>query len=125
MPEHVRIFVDFWNFQLEWNDRTQGQLLDWVRLPQILVQEAMSAAGIDDYQYHGTKVYASVDVTTDEGKNLRNWLNNFLDRQVGINTHIKKVSHLVKGKGVTSCIVNKMIDLHIVCIHGQSMENRI
>ena len=52
MPEHLRIFVDFWNFQLEWNDRTNKKLLDWPMLPIVLADEATKVAGITDYQYN-------------------------------------------------------------------------
>lgn len=91
MPERIRVFVDFWNLQLAWNDRApQIAKLDWPQLPQVLVQKAMQLAGIDDYQYDGTTVYASVDVTTPDGGRHRNWLNSFLARQAGINVHISE-----------------------------------
>jgi len=31
MTENLRIFVDFWNFQISWNDRTNKAPLDWTK----------------------------------------------------------------------------------------------
>ena len=36
----TRIFVDFWNFQLNWNDRTDKDLCDWTVLPSVLMAES-------------------------------------------------------------------------------------
>jgi len=55
MAEHIRIFIDFWNFQLTWNERTGSKLIDWPKLPQILIQEAIKITAIDDYHYDGIK----------------------------------------------------------------------
>jgi hypothetical protein len=39
MPNRTRIFIDFWNFQLNWNDRMAGKQCDWRALPLALVDE--------------------------------------------------------------------------------------
>jgi uncharacterized LabA/DUF88 family protein len=103
MAEKVRVFIDFWNFQLLWNDHTQKRLLDWPKLPKVLVTEAMRLAGLTDYQYDGTRVYASVDMTTKEGGSLKNWLKSFLDRQAGINTYIRERRPRPKPVHCKSC----------------------
>jgi uncharacterized LabA/DUF88 family protein len=90
VPEKIRVFVDFWNFQLEWNDRSQGQRLNWAALPTELVNRALAVTGIADYQYDGTRVYASVDMTRPTGGRLKHWLNSFIDRQPGVNVHISE-----------------------------------
>lgn len=90
MAEHIRLFVDFWNFQLEWNNRTQSTKIDWTKLPQVLIHEAIKITSIDNYQYDGTRVYASVDLTTRQGGTLKNWLKGFVDRQPGINVLIRE-----------------------------------
>ena len=38
MGIRTRIFIDFWNFQLNWNDRPGGQRCDWKRLPSVRVR---------------------------------------------------------------------------------------
>jgi uncharacterized LabA/DUF88 family protein len=88
MAEDLRLFVDFWNFQLSWNERSNKQHLDWVKFPQIVATEAVRLIGVQEFKNHGTKVYASIDMTKQEGGRLKGWLNNFLDRQPGINTVI-------------------------------------
>jgi uncharacterized LabA/DUF88 family protein len=61
MPTRVRIFIDFWNFQLSWNEfhtrRGSRQLVRipwWPQLPNVLVRRIA-----DDAVYAGTHVYAS------------------------------------------------------------------
>ena len=42
----VRIFIDFWNFQLNINDHTSiGYKLDWTKLSLIMTQQAASLIG--------------------------------------------------------------------------------
>ena len=103
MAEHVRIFVDFWNFQLEWNKRTNSQKINWTILPQILFQELTKIQSIDSPKYDGTKVYASVDMTTPEDGRLKNWLKSFLDRQPGINVHIRERKPHLKSVHCKNC----------------------
>jgi uncharacterized LabA/DUF88 family protein len=90
MIEKVRVFIDYWNLQLEWNHQTSKALLAWDRLPTLLTQEAMRVAGITDYRYEGTWVYASVNSPSDDGGRLRTWLDTYLDRQPGINVKVRE-----------------------------------
>ena len=103
MPERIRIFVDFWNFVLEWNDRVPEKKHDWPKLPQVLIQEAEKITNIDNLQYDGTRVYASVDMTTPEGGKLKNWLKSFLVRQPGINVHIRERKPRLKPVHCKNC----------------------
>lgn len=82
----VRLFVDFWNFQLQWNDYlTAAVRCDWQKLPARFVaqaQTAISRAGIDAVlQLEETRVYASYNPARAEDMRLKGWLSNFLDRQ--------------------------------------------
>ncbi len=80
----LRIFVDFWNFSLNWNDRAGGAKPDWTKLPLILKDEAdkvLKAGGLGSLVLEETCVYASYEPGR-EGS-LKNWLHNFLDRQPG------------------------------------------
>jgi hypothetical protein len=36
----ARVFIDFWNFQLGWNDATNKAKCSWSTLPTVLVKEA-------------------------------------------------------------------------------------
>ncbi len=81
----LRHFVDFWNFSLNWNDRASGDKCDWTKLPLVLHREAESvlqAAGLGTLSLEETRVYASYEPTRDA--NLKQWLNNFLDKQPGV-----------------------------------------
>lgn len=79
------MFVDFWNFQLTWNERAKGSSCDWTRLPMALVSGAAAAtvpAGLGQLTLEETRIYAGYEAGR-EAK-LGNWLHNFLDRQPGV-----------------------------------------
>lgn len=52
MPYRVRLFVDFWNYQLQWNEHmSPARQCDWPRLPASFIsvaQRRMSQAGVDE-----------------------------------------------------------------------------
>ncbi|MDQ2910034.1 MAG: NYN domain-containing protein [Actinomycetota bacterium] len=91
MAYGTRVFIDFWNFQLNWNDRAGGEKLDWTAIPRVLIAEAqkkVEAAGITEpLALEETLVYASYNPAT-EGK-LRGWLESWLDRQPSFNVKIR------------------------------------
>lgn len=81
----LRLFIDFWNFTLNWNERGGGDSCDWSRLPLILTQQAQSLlaqAGLGQISLEETRVYASYEPGRE--MKLKNWLHNFLDKQPGI-----------------------------------------
>lgn len=39
MAYKTRIFIDFWNFQINWNDRADDAKIDWKVVPRLLVDE--------------------------------------------------------------------------------------
>jgi len=82
----TRVFIDFWNFSLNWRDRADGARIDWPSVPRVLLDEArkkLEVAGItEDLQLEETLVYASY-LNTD--KKLKGWLDSFLDRQPSFN----------------------------------------
>jgi len=92
MAYRTRIFIDFWNFQLNWNQRAGGDNIDWTLVPRVLLDEArkkLEAAGIaEGLALEETLVYASYNPRT-EGK-LRGWLEGFLDRQPSFNVKIRE-----------------------------------
>lgn len=74
----IRLFIDFWNFQLQWNDyhRSVGAgavvKIPWdVRLPQVLISEVSKG---NPAKYAGTHVYASIDPGNPADAGLRRFL---------------------------------------------------
>ncbi len=71
----VRLFIDFWNLQLGWNEALATNpptKIPWKDLlPQILVAEVSQG---EPAQYAGTSVYASIDPMSAKDRGLRNFL---------------------------------------------------
>ena len=94
----VRVFVDFWNFQLTLNERECREtnspearfMLDWKHLGKRLAAIAASEAGIDDHVFEGMNVYTSYDPKTEEGRRYRNWVATWLDRQPGVQVECRE-----------------------------------
>lgn len=107
MGRRVRVFVDFWNFQLQWNDRTSKAPCDWPMLPRELVrgaQAAMNTAGNAALlELEETRVYASYGTTNPAETNLRKWLDSFLDRQPSFRVFAKERRSQFKPIHCTHC----------------------
>jgi len=82
----VRVFIDFWNFQLTWNERAGQQVqCDWKKLASTLTLAAaaeLGNAGLASLALEETRIYAGYEAGR-EAK-LKDFLHNFLDRQPGI-----------------------------------------
>ncbi len=88
----ARVFVDFWNFQLGWNEATAKTAnCDWSILPRTLVKAAdslLTATGNPaGLTLEETIVHASVNDASDT--KLRDWLTNWLDRQPSYDVKIR------------------------------------
>jgi len=81
MIQRVHVFVDYWNFQLRWNERAGEARCNWIGLPEVLVGEAEKLPLSGELDYQGMQVFASADP---DDENLRRWLENFVERQAGI-----------------------------------------
>lgn len=81
-PQTVQVFVDFWNFTLNWQERAAGARIDWRAASKLIYVEAIRIAELRGFLYAGTRVYASFDPVRDAS--LRRWLHNWLDRQPGV-----------------------------------------
>lgn len=89
MTSSARIFIDYWNLQLQWNRRTSGAKLDWPKLPTVLATAAMgTTAQLGQLRVDDTRVYSSFNPAT-EGK-LKDWLDSFLDRQPGFRVFVRE-----------------------------------
>lgn len=106
MRLRTRIFVDFWNFQLNWNERTGKAQCDWKALPSVLTAESrqlLATAGLDgDLVLDETLVYASVK-PGDADKNLKAWLTTFVDRQPSFRVKIRDRRVRSGGVWCNSC----------------------
>ncbi len=93
MAYRVRLFVDFWNFQLQWNDHmTSSQQCDWPLLPARFVEQAQAEIAkvgvVETLQLEETRVYASYNPSRSEDTRLKGWLSNFLDRQASFRVFV-------------------------------------
>jgi uncharacterized LabA/DUF88 family protein len=71
----VKIFIDFWNMQLSWNEyheklgATTPVRIPWTILPQILLNKLGK-----DSDYVGTHVYASINPRSEKDRKLHSFL---------------------------------------------------
>ncbi len=85
MLQMVHVFVDYWNFQLRWNERGGESRCDWAALPDVLLGALARFPLGEDLDFQGMRVYASCDP---DDENLRRWLENFVERQPGTSVTI-------------------------------------
>ena len=92
MAYRTRVFIDFWNFSLNWNDRAGGDKIDWPLVPRVLLDEArkcLVTAGIEDpLVLEETLVYASYNPKTE--RKLKAWLDSFLDKQPSFRVNMRE-----------------------------------
>jgi uncharacterized LabA/DUF88 family protein len=78
------IFIDFWNFSLQWRNRANGDRIDWTKVPSELLCESerlLQISGFEDTLHlEEALVYASYD-EDDAGRRLKGWFDAFLDKQ--------------------------------------------
>lgn len=102
----LKLFVDFWNFQLDWNnlvgktDQDEPIPIPWKnQLPRVLC-EAVGKKRNEPITYAGTHVYASVDPTGDTG--LRKFLH-AMDSFPGYSVMVKERKARSGGIRCTKC----------------------
>ena len=89
----VRIFVDFWNLQLNWNDYHAGcgragiVPIPWKDLPAILTPEVSKG---QPARYTGTHVYASIDSNNPKDRKLNAWLHHTLASFTGYSIDVRE-----------------------------------
>lgn len=105
MAYRTRVFIDFWNFSLNWNERSGGDNIDWTQVPRVLLEQAercLEGAGINEkLGLEETLVYASYNPKTE--RKLKGWLDNFLDKQPSF--RVKARERRPKGRKIhcSSC----------------------
>lgn len=87
MASRVRLFIDFWNFQINWNERAGSTRCAWDRLADVLVEAGENLYGSRakslSLDFLEARIYASVDPLSEKDKSLRNWLDGSLNRVPG------------------------------------------
>lgn len=83
--QRVRIFVDFWNLQLNWNEyhhkAGQGLMqIPWKELPSVLTAEVSKG---QPSRFTGAHVYAGVDQTNPKDAKLNKWFHHVLASYTG------------------------------------------
>lgn len=128
---NVKLFADFWNFQLRWNDQmnpkdpsAQPVRLAWRTLPVVLLGELPAIIGTAEHLvYKGTHLFASVDPrpkSRDEGlKRYLHWLSQQTGYQVKVRDRrpkkddcphcAKQIDRMVE-KGVDADIVSSLYE---------------
>ena len=99
------MFVDFWNFQISFNNENSGFNIDWRKLGSVLANEALmivDASGSLSYQ--GMNVYGSYGESSKD-KGMRRWAENILDRFPGLQVTMLERQRKRSGPGCPSCHV--------------------
>ncbi len=81
----VKVFVDFWNFQLSIKRLDAGFSVDWRKMGRIVAEESLKI--VDPYAalgYQGINVYGSYDPSNENDEPLRRWASNTLSRFPGV-----------------------------------------
>lgn len=113
----VRVFIDYWNFQLTLNEREAEARgiddfrfrIDWRGLGPWLAKKACQVAGVPlpAHMFEGAIIYASFNPRTAEGKKFHNWTTTWLDRQAGISVECRER----KPRSLPKCpVCHKVID---------------
>jgi uncharacterized LabA/DUF88 family protein len=90
--ERVRLFIDFWNFQLSWNEcqTKAGRGKDEARIPwELLLPKVLVERANPKGVYVGTHVYASIDPRNEHDKKLHRFLH-AMDGFPGYNVIVKE-----------------------------------
>lgn len=93
----VRVFIDYWNFQLTMNERDARSRrvpdsrvkIDWQKVGPWLAIKACAIAGIDlaNHSFEGVALYSSFNPRTEEGKKFHNWMRTWVNRQPGVDAY--------------------------------------
>lgn len=94
MSLRARIFIDFWNFQISWNQRAGDARIDWTLVPRTLISAAEAQFRLVGFEeslvLEETLVYASYNPQKRNDRKLKGWLDSFLDRQPGFRVNIRE-----------------------------------
>jgi len=90
----IRLFIDFWNFQIGWNDcqhrlgATEVVAIPWKdALPAVLIAEVSKG---HPGKFAGAHVYASFDPNNPKDRGLNQWLHHVLASFTGYSIVVKE-----------------------------------
>lgn len=94
----VRVFVDYWNFQLTLNKKEAAErslsdyrfLINWGVLGPWLARKASEVAHVPQYSFDGVIIYTSHDPRTNAGARFRRWCMTWLDLQPGVKVECRE-----------------------------------
>lgn len=94
----VRVFVDFWNYELSMKDVDAAFQTDWRSLGPVLVDEAARVVGSPGMpEFQGMNVYGSYDEKNPNDERLKRWATTVLDTFPGV--HVSLVPRQKKRSG--------------------------
>ena len=109
----VRVFIDFWNFELSVKKAWPDFKIDWRTLGPHLAQEALriidETAQVD---YQGMNVYGSYS-SSDRDQKLRRWATRTLDTFPGV--HVTMVPRRRKHSGPTCPACHQVVSQCPIC----------
>lgn len=83
----VKVFVDFWNFQLSMNNLYPYPdfQIDWRELGEVIALESLRVVDADSVlRYEGMNVYGSYDPSSAKDLNMLRWATNTLNKFRGV-----------------------------------------
>ena len=87
----VRVFIDFWNYELSMKTAVPGFRTDWTAIGRALAERAGSLVDPDAaIAYQGLNIYGSYDPANPNDRNLRHWMVNTLDRFAGVQVSLSE-----------------------------------
>lgn len=95
----IRVFVDFWNFQLTLNERVGSSrgnpdlqfAIDYQKIGPWLAKKAAGVIpGAGQYSFDGMTIYTSYDPRKEGGKRFLNWVNSWLSKQPGVHVECRE-----------------------------------
>ncbi len=90
----VRVFVDFWNLQLAFNNKEPtNSRIDWEIFPRWVATRGVQLALNDDTvqpEFEGAHIYISYNPRSPQDVKLKQWAATWLDRQPGIQVVLRE-----------------------------------
>ena len=100
----VKVFVDFWNFQLTINSLDPDFKIDWQGLGPVVANESlMIVDATASMSYQGMNVYGSYDPRGKKDEGLRRWASNTLNRFPGVQVTMIQRQRKKRGPVCPSC----------------------
>ena len=100
----VKVFVDFWNFQLSVNSLDSQFKIDWQDLGLVVAQESLRIVDATaSITYQGMNVYGSYDASSKKDEGLRKWASNTLNRFPGVQVTMLQRQRKRRGSICPAC----------------------